>query len=310
MPERVTVAIPTFRRPRGLARLLDALAKLDTTAAVSVLVADNDAEKHEGADLCAAIRARGYRWPLRAIVVAQRGIAQVRNALTEAALEDADMNFLAMLDDDEWPEPHWLSALLTEQAKTGAGVLQGSILFDFEDRPKDWAQAFDGMSDIRHSSGPVEMLQGAGNLLMTRAALETLPAPRFDPAFALTGGEDRDFFLRLKAAGVSFAWSDEGLAHTAVPATRTSLRWGLIRAYSIGNSDMRVFLKYGPSAAARVREFARIAGALLLSPLLFVILTFDANRRADALRRLFRAAGKVAALFGRQYNEYSVIHGD
>ena len=309
MPD-VTVAIPTFRRPRSLMRLLDALARLNTEAAVTVLVADNDAGRHEGADLCAAIRGKGYRWPLRSMIIAQRGIAPVRNALTEVALSDARMDYLAMLDDDEWPEPQWLTALLAEQAKTGASVLQGSILFDFEDKPKTWTQTFDGLTDIRHPSGPVEMLQGAGNLLMTRAALERLASPRFDPAFALSGGEDRDFFQRLKAAGVGFAWSDEAVARSFVPATRTSLTWALSRAYSIGNSDMRVFLKYGPSATARLAEAAKIGAALLLSPFLFVILAFDANRRADALRRMARAAGKVAALFGRHYHEYSVIHGE
>jgi succinoglycan biosynthesis protein ExoM len=306
----VTVAIPTFRRPQGLARLLSALAKLDTKASVTILVADNDADGHEGLDLCEATRGASYRWPIRAVIAPQRGIAQVRNTLVEAALVDPKMQFVAMLDDDEWPEPHWLDALLREQAATGADVLQGSILFAFEDKPDAWAETFDGMSDIRHASGPIDMLQGAGNLLIARAALEMLAAPRFDPAFALTGGEDRDFFMRLKAAGAHFAWSDEAVAHTFIPASRSSMKWALSRAYSIGNSDMRVFLKYGPSAAQRTREMAKIAGALLLSPLLFVILAFDANRRADALRRMFRAAGKVAALFGRQYNEYSVIHGD
>ncbi len=306
----VTVAIPTFRRPRGLARLLDALAKIETTAKVTVLVADNDVEKHEGFDLCGSVRSRGYRWPIRAVIVAERGIAAARNGLVSAALSDPRLDFIAMLDDDEWPEPRWLEALLGEQAKTGADVLQGSILFDFETQPGAWAAPFDGMSDIRNASGPVDMLQGAGNLLIARGALERLARPWFDPAFALGGGEDRDFFLRLKQAGARFAWSDEGLAHTFVPATRTSLAWGLARAYSIGNSDMRVFLKYAPDAAARAREALRIAGALLLSPVLFVILAFSANRRADALRRLFRAAGKFAALIGRQYNEYSVIHGD
>ena len=68
MPE-VTVAIPTFRRPRSLKRLLDALAKLETSATVKVLVADNDGDAHEGFDLCAAMR-DGYRWPLRAMIVA------------------------------------------------------------------------------------------------------------------------------------------------------------------------------------------------------------------------------------------------
>ena len=306
----VTVAIPTFRRPRGLERLLYALAKLDTSASVNVLVADNDAERHEGFDLCAGMRARNYRWPLRALVVAERGIAQVRNALVETALADGGMQFLAMLDDDEWPEPQWLDSLLAEQARTHADAVQGSVLFNFEHKPDAWATSFDGMSDIRHPSGPVEMLHGAGNLLIVRAMLEALPRPWFDAAFALTGGEDRDFFMRLKKNGARFAWSDEAVAGSFVPATRTSLKWALSRAYSIGNSDMRVFLKYGPSARARAGEFVRIAAALLLSPILFVILAFSANRRAEALRHLFRAAGKATALLGLQYNEYSVIHGE
>ena len=50
----VTVAIPTFRRPQGLARLLAALAKLRTDASVTVLVADNDAEGREGLAVCRA----------------------------------------------------------------------------------------------------------------------------------------------------------------------------------------------------------------------------------------------------------------
>ncbi|MBS0472844.1 MAG: glycosyltransferase family 2 protein [Proteobacteria bacterium] len=305
---RVTVAIPTFRRPRGLARLLEALARIETTASVQVLVADNDAEKHEGFDLCASLR--GYRWPLQAIVVPARGIAQVRNALTDAALNDEAMDFLAMLDDDEWPEPGWLDAFLAEQTRTGAGAVQGSILFEIEGGAKDWSGSFDGMSDIRHASGPVDMLQGAGNLLIARAALDAVASPKFDPAFALTGGEDRDFFLRLKAAGVRFAWSDEAVARGFVPETRTSFRWALARAYSVGNTDMRSFLKYRPSLRACALEAGKIAAALLLSPVLFVILGYDANRRADALRRMARAAGKVTALFGRRYNEYATIHGD
>src|ERR1700753_1238808 len=151
MPE-VVVAIPTFKRPRGLARLLDSFAGVGTAARVSVLVADNDAEGHAGFDLCQSLN---YRWPLRAVVVKARGIAPVRNALVAEALTGG-AQFIAMLDDDEWPEPGWLDALLAEQAKPGADVLQGSILFDFEARPR-WADTFDGMSDIRHASGPVEM---------------------------------------------------------------------------------------------------------------------------------------------------------
>ena len=81
-----SICIPTFRRPRMLKRLLDAIAALKTSAGSRVLVADNDAESHAGFDLCRALT--DYPWPLTAVIAEKRGIAQVRNTLIEKALED------------------------------------------------------------------------------------------------------------------------------------------------------------------------------------------------------------------------------
>ena len=85
MADRVALCIPTFRRPKMLARLLDAVAQLQTCAEICVLVADNDAQGHAGLDLCTQMR--GYRWPLTAVIAEKRGIAQVRNVLVEEALK-------------------------------------------------------------------------------------------------------------------------------------------------------------------------------------------------------------------------------
>jgi len=124
----LVVAIPTFRRPRSLARLLEALEKLETEARVTVVVADNDAVRHEGYDLC--LKFRGYRWPLEAVIAPERGIAQVRNVLVERALAHRNAQFVAMLDDDEWPSTQWLDQFLRVQRETCADALQGSILFE------------------------------------------------------------------------------------------------------------------------------------------------------------------------------------
>src|SRR6185437_10893569 len=159
----VAVAIPTFRRVKGLERLLNALAALETKAKVHIVVADNDAERHEGFDLCRTLRARGYRWRIDAVIVPERGIAQARNAAVMRALS-TDAHFIAMLADDEWPEPGCLAAFLAAQRGTGA----------------------------------IDMIESSSNVLMTRGCVAALAEPWFDPAFALTGGEDRDFFTRLK----------------------------------------------------------------------------------------------------------------
>jgi succinoglycan biosynthesis protein ExoM len=300
MADRVVLCIPTFKRPKMLARLLDAVAQLQTAADLSVIVADNDAENHAGLDLCNQMR--GYRWPLRAVIAQKRGIAQVRNVLIEEALKTR-CDFVAMIDDDEWPEPGWLDAFLAGAHQTRADVLQGSILFGK-------AGAADGHGDIRRPTGPIAMLQGAGNLLIRRAVLEEIEAPWFDPAFALSGGEDREFFVRLSHAGRRFAWVDEARAHGDIPATRTSLSWLLAHAYSVGNSDMLVLLKYRPGTLRLALELVKILAALLLSPLAAAILVASPNRRALALQKLLRACGKLSALAGRRYNEYAVVHGE
>jgi GT2 family glycosyltransferase len=304
----VVIAIPTFRRPQSLRRLLAAIEQLETRSAVIVVVADNDVEKHEGFDVCGAIRAEGYRWPLDAFVAPERGIAQVRNALVDRVL-GCPCDFVAMLDDDEWPEPGWLEAFLRVQRATGADALHGAILREFEQNPGPRVMHCDGIAPMRGTTGRVAMIEGSGNIMVSRACFDGLAKPCFDPAFALSGGEDRDFFERLRRQGRRFAWCDEAVVHAWVPATRANLKWALSRAYRVGNSDMRVFLKYKNPLPARLRELAKIAGALLLFPFLFVVLGFATKRAVDALRKLFRAAGKLAAIRGRYYDEYAVTHG-
>ena len=306
----IVVAIPTYRRPRSLARLLKALEKIETDADVAVIVADNDADRQQGYDVCLDVTAKGYRWPLTAVLALERGIAQARNVLVVHALKDRGVRHVAMIDDDEWPSPQWLSELLRVRDETGADAVGGSIVFEHGRPQRLWSRGFDGVTSIRRPTGPLEMLEGAGNILITRRCLDRMDGAWFDPAFALSGGEDRDFFERIKESGGSFAWSDEAIAYTTVPPGRTSLRWTMKRAYGIGNADMRVYLKHHHEPGVRLWAGLKVAAALLLSPLLFVMLAAVPNRAADILRRLCRNAGKLTALFGRHYSGYAVTHGE
>lgn len=304
----VAVAIPTFRRPNGLARLLDALARLETDAAVEVLVADNDAEGREGLALCDRM-APSYRWPLEAILVEERGIAQARNGLVAHLLAHSDAPFIAMLDDDEWPRADWLEGFRRVQRQTGADALRGTILRAFEAPPSPQAALLLHADYSRAPSGLTPMIDGAGNIFVSRACFAELDKPCFDPAFGLTGGEDRDFFTRLHAMGKRFARAEEAVCYEAVPASRASLRWVLKRAYRVGNSDMRVFLKHRPSAAARLVEIAKAFGAVVLYPFFQLLCALPPKRRALPLCKLARAAGKIAALLGIHYREYAHVHG-
>ena len=307
----VIVAIPTFRRPLWLTRLLRALEALQTGALVRVIVADNDAQDHRGADVCDELRRAGYRWDLRAIVVPKRGISQARNALIEEAFRVCDNAFfLAMLDDDEWPQVDWLENLLKVQRETGADIVQGPVLCQFAHGPSAWAELANACLPPRHGSGPIATADAGGNILIRGQRLVSNSRPWFDPQFGLTGGEDKDFFVRMARHGATFAWAADAVAHTSIPESRMSLRWALRRSFRAGNCDMRIARKYDRSGRTLAIELTKLAGALLISPLQFIGGIASPRRRARALCTFARALGKCAAPLGGEYREYEYTHGN
>jgi GT2 family glycosyltransferase len=305
----VIIAIPTFQRPESLKRLLDALAALQTTAFVSVLVVDNDAAGRAGYALCKDVASRGYRWPLIPIIAEERGIAQARNALVSYILAYSTAEFVAMLDDDEWPEPGWLDAFLRVQRETAADALHGAVLREFESEPDAATLKCHGLAAMRQATGLIPMIESTSNILVRRACFADLAQPCFDPAFALSGGEDRDFFERLRRQGRRFAWADEAIIHAWVPDSRAGVGWVLKRAYRTGNSDMRVFLKHRQTAREYAREMLKIAGVAAIYPAMLLVSSPFVRKRTEALCKLCRAAGKMAALMGHRYDEYATIHG-
>lgn len=304
MPE-IAIAIPTFLRPRGLGKLLHSLSELQFDREIAVIVADNDASAHQGADMCERLKSENYRWSLRAFVVPERGIAQARNALVAATLSDPTMRMVAMLDDDEWVAPEWLTNLLKVRLKTGADVVRGSVLRVFESEPPRWAARWEGIASIRSAADDNSPVEGAGNVLIARRCFEALTSPYFDPQFGLTGGEDRDFFVRLRTLGAQFARAEAAIAYEYVPAARLRLGWSLMRAYRTGNSDIRIALKYDSGVGSVMREIVKIFGALAAAPLLSLAFVLTPTRRLDGLQKLYRAAGKIGALLGHRYYEYS-----
>jgi len=61
---------------------------------------------------------------------------------------------------------------------------------------------------------------------------------------------------------------------------------------------------------AVVLEGLKIAGALLLSLPLALILALSPNHRRAPLVMFMRAAGKLTAMLGMHYNEYALVHGE
>lgn len=216
-PLSVAIAACTYRRPAGLQALLDGVAGLTFTQfqrnsgmplRVSIVIVDNEGNE-EVRRICAKF-SRAEEWHLTYVHEPQRGISYARNAVLNNL--PAGCDFVAMLDDDEVPAPDWLDQLLLAQAATGADVVQGQVVPVFAPSTPQWiatSNFFGTPRRLYHIDFPrVINLQervcaGTGNVLVRVKAIEDLRL-RFDPDLALSGGEDRLFFSRLRIMGTSW----------------------------------------------------------------------------------------------------------
>jgi hypothetical protein len=93
-----------------------------------------------------------------------------------------------------------------------------------------------------------------GNVLFRRSLIAGDAQP-FLEAFG-TGGEDKDFFMRMAQRGHAFCWCNEGITYETVPPDRWTRRYMLTRALLRGNN----ILKH-PGQRLRLRLLATSAVA-------------------------------------------------
>lgn len=225
----IGIAVCTYRRPEGLERLLRALPAGCAPFAPPVLVIDND-----GTD--PAIAAIVARMPAdaRHVVEPRPGISAARNrAIAEARA--AGITRLAMLDDDEWPAPGWLAALVARMAESGAVVVGGPVepALPQTSRIAPRHRRFWAVRPQRRAGRP--FVHATSNVLLDLARLADVPAPLFDDAFGLSGGGDLLCFSRLFRLGVPMAWAESALATEAIPPERATWAWLRRRRFRVGN---------------------------------------------------------------------------
>jgi succinoglycan biosynthesis protein ExoM len=291
----VGVAICTFRRPEGLARLLAALPAAAPEAAV-VLVVDNDGDDPWVAAAVAEARAGGL--DVRLSVEPRPGISAARNrAFAEA--EAAGIGLLALIDDDEWPAPGWLAALLGHRRETGAAVVGGVVRPVFPSAELEpYARFWSVLPQMREGR---PFVHATSNALVDLACLEGVPRPLFEDAYGLSGGGDVVFFAGLFARGVAMAWAEAAVVFEEVPAARASWAWVRRRRYRVGNhmaleEERRV---------GRVRAALKTLGLCLRLPVYPLLGREPEARLAGWWLEAAKVRGRIAAHLGRQVVEYA-----
>lgn len=301
----VAICVPTFRRPEGLRKLLTELARLEYPGRLSVFVVENDGERHEGTAVVAAV-ATYFPFSLTCVTEVRRGQTFAYNTgFVSAASAFPVPDYVAVLDDDEYPEPNWLRELVATAERHRADVVGGPVLPVFDD-PTHWLAQSELYIPLPYtSSGPVDMIYGTGGMLIRRDVLTRYFDEPFSHAFAFTGGSDLDFFRRCRCDGCTFAWAAEARVNETIPRQRTTLSFLIKRGFSIGNDRTRVDRAHATGVRNTAIRWARGLGLVLYGVVLLPVAAF--RGRLAVVGRLMdvaRGAGRIAAEFNVLYEEY------
>ena len=211
----VTVCICTYKRQHLLKRLLMELNRLETGGifTYSIVVADNDEERSAEATVVEMGQVCGR--PIRYCVEPRRNIALARNKV----MQFADGEYVALIDDDEFPTTTWLLTLLKNCEEYKADGVLGPVKRHFDDVPPAWFKKSKIYDRPVNRTGELVDWHDArtGNALLKREIFAGDLAP-FRPEFR--AGEDQDFFRRKTEEGRVFIWSAEAIVFETIPPAR------------------------------------------------------------------------------------------
>jgi succinoglycan biosynthesis protein ExoM len=285
--KHIAVCICTFKRAAFLKRLLTDLGQQETEGlfTFSVVVADNDRE--ESAKAVVAEVAVASPVAIRYCVQPQQNIALTRNK----AIENAEGDFVAFIDDDEFPTKQWLLTLFKAWQTHGVDGVLGPVKPHYNEEPPAWVVKGGFYDRPSYPTGfVIDWRKGrTGNVLLDRKVFEGLEGP-FRPEF-LTG-EDQDFFRRAIEKGHCFIWCHEAIAYEEVPAIRWNRSFMLRRALLRGKVSME-----HPTTGAKDVAKSAVAAVVYTSALPFAWIAGE-HEFMLCLVKLCDHAGRLMACVG------------
>src|SRR5215472_2488267 len=211
----ISVCICTYKRPQLLKRLLQALDTQETDGqfTYSVVVVDND--RLRSAESVVSDFRDNPSFRIRYWVEPCQNIALARNM----AIENATGDFVALVDDDEFPAKDWLLNLFKACTEVQVDGVLGPVKRYFDEKPPKWVIRGRFYERPTGPTGSVVDWRGArtGNVLLKKQVFAVGDQP-FRQQFR--AGEDKDFFRRMIEKGHMFVWCNEAVVYEVVPPVR------------------------------------------------------------------------------------------
>jgi succinoglycan biosynthesis protein ExoM len=285
--QHISVCVCTYKRPHLLERLFKELSDQEAQGlfTYSLVIADND--QLRSAESTVRDLAASTCMAVKYCVEPRQSIALARNK----AVENATGDFVAFIDDDEFPAAEWLLNLFKTCADYNVDGVLGPVKRHFDETPPQWMTKSTFYERPEYETGYVlTWRQGRSGNLLVKRELFTAGSQPFDPQFRT--GEDQDFLRRMMDHGRVFVWCNEAVVYEVVPPVRWRRTFLLKRALLRGAMEPKM-------ATFGVRDVMKsvIAVPLYVLGLPFALL-LGQHRFMSLFVRLCDHLGKLLALAG------------
>jgi glycosyltransferase involved in cell wall biosynthesis len=283
----ISVCICTYKRPELLRRSLETVCAQQTgnLFTYSVVVADND--KAESGHAVVAEIASCSPVFIKYCVEPRQNIALTRNK----AVENATGDFVAFIDDDEFPTKEWLLTLFKTIREHRADGVLGPIKPYFDEGAPRWIIKGKFYERPVHPTGMVLSWSKCrtGNVLLKYALFAEDNQP-FKPE--CLSGEDQEFFRRKIEKGNSFIWCNEAPVYEVVPP----VRW--TRSFLVRRALFRGIFAQRNHGFQPIRVLQAVISAPAYALALPVAFVFGQDKFMTCIFKLSYHMGRLFALFG------------
>ncbi len=267
---RLTLLIPTYNRSCELLRALRSVAAQSLDPALWECIVVDNASTDNTAEVVERFAQEHPALHIRRVYEPTAGVSHARNR----GLQEATTELIASIDDDERINREFLAAYLRFfDTHPEAHVAGGKIIAEYPTGRPRWmsrwterpiANPMDYGETIRPF--PKGALPGGGNMAFRRAVALRYG---FDTELGrigkkLIGGEENDFFLRLREAGETLWYVPDAVMWHIIPAEKLTTEYLKRLSYHIGISQRRRALRRNTLCMARLKEPLKWVVTLLL----------------------------------------------
>ncbi|MDZ8188361.1 MAG: hormogonium polysaccharide biosynthesis glycosyltransferase HpsE [Nostoc sp. ChiSLP02] len=240
----VTVAIPTYNGAKRLPKVLDLLLSQNGVENLKweVVVINNNSSDNTNEVIHDYQKKFIQNFPLRYFLEKKQGVAFARMR----AINEARGEFIAFLDDDNFPTKNWLlESYIFGKKHPQAGAWSGQIHGDYEVKPPEnftRIQAFlaireHGLEPYLFDADNLRLPPGAGLVVRKQAWCESVPEElvfKGRLTKLMIGGDDTEALLYLHKAGWEIWYNPAMHIAHQIPPSRLEKDYLLILARGYG----------------------------------------------------------------------------